>query len=66
MSWECRGLLTSSKVMAKELTIPELQAFQGNFSAALVHLQAVRDLVDAKGGVKTIIDDFYLSRCIAW
>ncbi|KAK0716149.1 hypothetical protein B0H67DRAFT_666774 [Lasiosphaeris hirsuta] len=41
-------------------------AFQGRFEAAAVHLGGVGAIVEARGGVGTILDDFYLCRCIDW
>ena len=34
--------------------------------AAAVHLSAVKDLIEARGGTETVLDDFHLCRCLNW
>jgi hypothetical protein len=42
------------------------KAFQGRFEAAAVHLTGIKSIIEQRGGVKTILDDFHLCRCIDW
>ncbi|KAK1753681.1 hypothetical protein QBC47DRAFT_386929 [Echria macrotheca] len=56
----------TNTVLATIAGLGNVEMFQGRFEAAAVHLRGVRDLVEARGGVETILDDFYLCRCIDW
>ncbi|KAK1569444.1 uncharacterized protein LY79DRAFT_571845 [Colletotrichum navitas] len=53
-------------VLAGVAMLSSVEAFQGHFSAAEVHLAGLHALIMARGGPDTIKHDYILCRCINW
>ncbi|OHE90583.1 hypothetical protein CORC01_14130 [Colletotrichum orchidophilum] len=53
-------------VLAGVAMLGSVEAFQGHFSAANVHLTGLHAMIEARGGPDTIKHDYILCRCINW
>ncbi|KAG7139781.1 hypothetical protein HYQ45_003321 [Verticillium longisporum] len=53
-------------VLAAVATLANVEAFQGEFEAADIHLRGLYDMVQESGGPDTIRHDYILCRCINW
>ncbi|KAM0333961.1 hypothetical protein ACHAQA_000979 [Verticillium albo-atrum] len=53
-------------VLAAIATLANVEAFQGEFAAADVHLRGLYEMVQTSGGPATIQHDYILCRCINW
>ncbi|KAF6827818.1 tachykinin family protein [Colletotrichum musicola] len=53
-------------VLAGVAMLGSVEAFQGHFSAADVHLTGLHSMIEARGGPDTIKHDYILCRCINW
>ncbi|KAM0279201.1 hypothetical protein ACHAQH_004746 [Verticillium albo-atrum] len=53
-------------VLAAVATLANVEAFQGEFEAADVHLRGLYEMVQTSGGPATIQHDYILCRCINW
>ncbi|KAF9882491.1 tachykinin family protein [Colletotrichum karsti] len=53
-------------VLAGVAMLGSVEAFQGNFDAANVHLTGLYAMIEARGGPDTIRHDYILCRCINW
>ncbi|KAH6667055.1 hypothetical protein F5X68DRAFT_279340 [Plectosphaerella plurivora] len=53
-------------VLAAVATLANGEAFTGELASAHVHLRGLYDLVQARGGVDSILHDYILCRCISW
>ncbi|KAF3355884.1 hypothetical protein VdG1_06622 [Verticillium dahliae VDG1] len=55
-----------TSVLAAVATLANVEAFQGEFAAADIHLRGLYDMVQESGGPDTIRHDYILCRCINW
>ncbi|KAH0427423.1 hypothetical protein CcaCcLH18_09704 [Colletotrichum camelliae] len=53
-------------VLAGVAMLGSVEAFQGHFAAAEVHLTGLHSMMEARGGPDTIKHDYILCRCINW
>ncbi|OLN95471.1 hypothetical protein CCHL11_05163 [Colletotrichum chlorophyti] len=53
-------------VLAGVAMLGSVEAFQGHFPAANVHLTGLHAMIEARGGPDTIGHDYILCRCINW
>lgn len=53
-------------VLAAVATLANVEAFNGEFTVADVHLRGLYDMVEARGGVSSIQHEYILCRCISW
>ncbi|KAL0930193.1 tachykinin family protein [Colletotrichum truncatum] len=53
-------------VLAGVAMLGSVEAFQGHFTAANVHLTGLHAMIEARGGPDTIKHDYILCRCINW
>ncbi|WYZ42143.1 hypothetical protein EsH8_V_001038 [Colletotrichum jinshuiense] len=53
-------------VLAGVAMLGSVEAFQGHFSAANIHLTGLHAMIESRGGPYTIKHDYILCRCINW
>jgi hypothetical protein len=53
-------------VLAAVATLANVEAFNGELITADVHMRGLYDMVQARGGVDTILHEYILCRCISW
>ncbi|KAK1507188.1 hypothetical protein CABS01_08368 [Colletotrichum abscissum] len=61
-----RSASNDLSVLAGVAMLGSVEAFQGHFSAANVHLTGLHAMIEARGGPETIKHDYILCRCINW
>ncbi|EXF75913.1 hypothetical protein CFIO01_00398 [Colletotrichum fioriniae PJ7] len=61
-----RSASNDLSVLAGVAMLGSVEAFQGHFSAANVHLTGLHAMIEARGGPDTIKHDYILCRCINW